>query len=409
MKTNKSVFTAFIFSTLFPILGVVYSFLKINDRNTKGMVIVISYFVFFFVLTVPPFQDLYRRYLENYLFLSVKSTYSSALIGHFDFIFYALSLFFRKNEIPFFYIPSIFTSLSVYMTLMSLDDLLKSKQRESAEIINYRFPFLVLFCFINIIVIALGLRFGLAVSLALRASTVGLVNRKKGSSYFLFILSCLTHFSMFFVFMIFLSSKFIKIKRHFVVPFSIVCAIFGGAVLPFVLSKFNLLGLSEYVTKGYVDGSLADSSSNMNAILISLYNYLLIFVFGYYHLTHNNNNKKFSGFINVFYISTFLIIISYTAFNRYFVGVGTFLLLLSVLSNCEFKNRSFKYIIIVLTILNVLFANIYVQRRPILLAKMWTGLYTPMPLRLTYNMNDFNAYLRHINSDGDWIGHEIHQ
>lgn len=373
------------------------------------MILLISFFVFFFVITVPPFQDLYRRYMENYILYNSDTSYSAAFSGHYDFIFYAICLFFKKNGIAFFYISSIFTSLSVYMTLMSLFDLYLNNRDEKITSITYRNAFVILFLFINILVIALGLRFGLAVALTLRACTSGLACNKNTRAYVLFVLSCLTHFSMIFVFMIYIASKFVRIKSYLVIPFSIICAVFGGAILPFILSRFNLLGLSEYVTTGYVDGNLANSSTNTNAIIISLFNYLLVLIFGIYHLTRPTWNKAFANFINVFYVSTFLIIISFTAFNRYFIGVGTFFLIIRLLSDCNFKNYVFKQLIIFIAVFNFLFTNIYVQRRPILLAQMWTGLYTPMPLRLTYNMHDFNAYLRHINSDGDWIGHEIHQ
>ena len=89
--------------------------------------------------------------------------------------------------------------------------------------------------------------------------------------------------------------------------------------------------------------------------------------------------------------------------------MGTFFLLLRVLSDIPLRGVILKNIIVLLAVFNLTFSNVYVQRRPILLGKMWNGLYTPSFLRLTYNMNDFEAYLKHINSDGDWIGHEIRQ
>ncbi len=409
MKVNKSSVFSFFLIIILPLLGVIYSLLKLKKGNAKLIIFSLSTFVFFFVLTIPPFQDLYRRYYESYFIYNYNTTFSEAMAGHLDFLFYALGLIFKKIGIPFFYISSIFTSVAFYMTMMALYDLHLNNEEDKFSANAYRLSFIILFCFINIIIIALGLRFGLAVAFSLRACTLNLERRSYLKSYILFFMACITHFSMLFVLMTFLLSKFVRVKNYLVIPFSLLCAIFGGAILPFILSKFNILGISEYVTKGYVDGSLADSSSNTNAIIIACYNYLIIFILAFFHLRLPTNNQKFNNFINVFFISTFIIIISYTAFNRYFVGVGTFMLLIRVLSDKPLNGFFIRNFFLLIALFNFAFSDIYVQRRPLTLAHMWDGLYTPSILRLSYDMNDFNAYLKYINTDGDWIGHEIRQ
>ena len=54
-------------------------------------------------------------------------------------------------------------------------------------------------------------------------------------------------------------------------------------------------------------------------------------------------------------------------------------------------------------IVNFLFQNIYLQRRPLMLGEMWQGLYTPSLIAMTRSDDDFKLLLKEIDDYGDWV------
>ncbi len=56
-----------------------------------------------------------------------------------------------------------------------------------------------------------------------------------------------------------------------------------------------------------------------------------------------------------------------------------------------------------LVITQMLFNNIYVMRRAILLGDMWYSLILLMLFILTLSTDRFNNYMKEIDSDGEWI------
>ncbi len=121
------------------------------------------------------------------------------------------------------------------------------------------------------------------------------------------------------------------------------------------------------------------------------------------------SNDKFDNFLNVLLVVCFSLTISITVFNRFLTMIIMYLLLIRYFMSSSFirKPAIITVGLIALIFYNSIFINIYVQRRPFLLGEMWKSYYTPTVLNLDYGMDDFNGYLKKINSDGDWIGHEL--
>ena len=66
-----------------------------------------------------------------------------------------------------------------------------------------------------------------------------------------------------------------------------------------------------------------------------------------------------------------------------------------------------KPMIVVILLFNITFINIYLERRQIQMARLWTGLYLPPAVLLYYNMDQFNNYLSELDSDGNWVKNKL--
>ncbi|HFO6257266.1 TPA: O27 family O-antigen polymerase, partial [Escherichia coli] len=101
--------------------------------------------------------------------------------------------------------------------------------------------------------------------------------------------------------------------------------------------------------------------------------------------------------------------LSITIFNRYFIGLISPLVFIggvSCLSRLSFKPL-FQMIIIITLLFNILVINIFLERRQIIMAKMWRGLYLPPAFSLLYSMRDFDNYLKEIDNDGNWVKNRL--
>ena len=119
MKISKSGVFSLVLSFLFPLLSVVFSFVKIERRNYRLMNLAISFSVFSIMLTIPPYQDLYRRYIENYLVYGPQTSYTEAITGHVDVLMYVVLLFMKQHDIPFYIFPAIQDGVVNYLFLSS--------------------------------------------------------------------------------------------------------------------------------------------------------------------------------------------------------------------------------------------------------------------------------------------------
>ncbi|MBS9131105.1 EpsG family protein [Escherichia coli] len=404
MNIQKKTVCSYFLSCINPLMGLIIGFFSITKQNSKSIITLISIIVFIYSARVPPLQDLYRRYWDTYLSYNSSTTIYEALTGRVDFLFYANSLFFYKLNIPFYIIPALYSAVSVYLILTTLTSAL-SRIPDFSSKKRYALSFLTLFSFINIISIALGLRFGLAVALTVRGVGCLYFEQKKVKSIIFLFAACLMHFSMLGIVFCILIASLIKLNKLQVFILSLLFYLLSSFVVPLILSKFNFWGLSRYVLAGYVEGKFSALPGNLNGMIVMIYRYIPMTLFLYFYLRRKTYFPDYENFIGVFLIFCFSLSLSVSAFNRFFAQTGIFFVVVNYFITKQYgiKKSIANQVIIMLVITQMLFNNIYVMRRAILLGDMWYSLILPMPFILTLSTDRFNNYMKEIDSDGEWI------
>lgn len=408
-RIRKSLLLSFFVTLVNPIIGALISFKTLSKKDEMKYFLVISLFVFSVLCYVPPYQDLYRRYTLNFLAYNNETSYIDVIKGHVDIIMYVTLLFFKKNGIPFFIYPALQSAIIIFMYFSAARDILNHIEASDKY---RRICYLLIFLTVNLLGAALTLRYAFAVSFFIRAVSLWFFTRKRKRSILYMVLAALTHFSMLFPIAVLVGSNFVKIKKRTIPLFSIIAFLCSSVALKYVLNNINLGGINDYASSGYVEGGFANTEATGNAAIVSIYRYAYdaFFFFIYWFAVYDDEKRtnKFLNFLNVYLVSCFLIAISVTAFNRYLNNIGSYLLFIAAFIYLKDRAKSLKFILLgALVVFNFLFQSIYLQRRPIMLGNLWQGLYTPTFNLLLYSDNDFNGYLKFINRDGDWIGHEL--
>ncbi|KQN43711.1 hypothetical protein ASE93_18255 [Serratia sp. Leaf50] len=409
LKLSKSGLLGLILAVINPIVAFAFVFLNIKRKNSSVMLLSLSICVFTIFCFVPPYQDLYRRYIDTYLSYNNNSDYSSVIQGHVDILMYVISLFMKRNDIPFYFFPAVQAGIVTYLFLSTINDLIDVVYKGEDKKVFY----LVAFLFINVIAGALGLRFYIAIALVTKGITVFYFKENKKQAIIYCILSLLFHFSMAVVVMAFIASNFIKLNKKFTPLLFIAGFITSSVLLLFVINSGWLGFIGQYVKAGYIDFSgNADVDTKGNAVLVLVWRYILVvmlfFVSYFYKFSPDEDKRvvRFINFVNVFLVVSSLTALSATAFNRYLIAVGSFLLLLNFFIAIKNKRKGvtlFNMIFTIVFIVNFLFQNIYLQRRPLMLGEMWRGLYTPSLIAMTRSDDDFKLLLKEIDDDGDWV------
>ncbi|WP_294912390.1 EpsG family protein [Tatumella sp. UBA2305] len=409
MRINIKIFRSFILIMLCPFLGFLGVIGNLNRKNQGVSIALISLFSGIMVTMIPPYQDLSRRFYETYNIYGDSTTFSEAVQGHVDVIYYLLTLLIKKAGLPFYYVSVIIVTSSVFNHLSALKMAVNKNYDASDSKLKYYYIFYL--SFVNIIVIALGLRMGWGVSFVIIGVSTYFFSNGKNTvkSISLLIIACLVHFAMIFAFMILIVSFVIKIqKKH--VPLLVAASIMSGKlIVPYILGNFSLGGISQYAINGYVDNaSFADTSTNLHENMVNYYNYVLAAVCLIFSFTHENEStRKYNSFVSLYISGCFLFSSFYIAFNRYFIEMGIYFYLISFLLSKRKSLEKYVTFIFVFSLLNLSFSTIYLQRRPIMLGEMWKSLVTPPVFYLERNEADFEGKLKYINSDGNWIGHEL--
>ncbi|MFC6378018.1 EpsG family protein [Tatumella terrea] len=409
MKINIKILRSFILIMICPILGFFGVIANFTRKNQGFSIALISLFSGIMVTMIPPYEDLSRRFYETYNVYGDTTTLREAIQGHVDVIYYVLTLLIKKSGLPFYYVSVIVVISSVFNHLTALKMAVNKNYEATDRKLKYYYIFYL--SFVNIIVIALGLRMGWGVSFVILGVSSYFFARRNNTfrSIVLLIIACLVHFAMIFAFLILAVSFFVKIqKKH--VPLLVVASIVSGKlIVPYVLGNFSLGGISQYAINGYVDNdSFADASTNLHENMVNYYNYMLAAVLLIFSFTHENEStRKYNSFVSLYISGCFLFSSFYIAFNRYFIELGIYFYLISFLLSKRKSLEKYMLFVFVFSLLNLSFSTIYLQRRPIMLGEMWKSLVTPPVFYLNRSEEDFEGKLKYINSDGDWIGHEL--
>ncbi|ELN2738036.1 EpsG family protein [Pluralibacter gergoviae] len=409
MKIQRSLGISLITVIILPIAGYIYSLISINKKNAQTIIYPICIFNFFLALRVPPYQDLYRRYLETYFDFDSSTTLLSVIDKKIDYLYYINTWIFYKLNIPFFVIPALYASLTllfVYKAYLNIGVL----NRIDINNITFKLSTLVIISFVNIIAIATTLRFGFAASIAVYGISCLYFCDKKLKGIIFLVIAVMMHISMLIVIGAVIISKFIKVNKIATVFFCLSACLFSTVIISYLLQRFNFFGLNNYFITGYVESAWGSFRTDFSTLFFLTVQYLILsFLFMSTYKNKNYYNKSFDNFINVFLVVCFSLTISITVFNRFLTVIGMYVLLFRYFSSDSFIKRNSIITIGLLGLFfyNSLFINIYVQRRPFMLGEMWKSYYTTPILNLNYGMEDFNNYLKYLNEDGDWIGHEL--
>lgn len=381
---------------LFPMIGFLLSLISI--RRTNNFIYLncfyISIFIFIIFIYIPPLGDLYRHYqLFEYIDLNDSKFYKL------DFLFYLNLIIFKKLCIPFFILPALYTSISVYLYLKSFEILYNKYSQNYVKITTLIAYVLIILLNISFFTTASGLRFGLSTALVIFSYSLIISKNKKLIPLIILLFASFIHFSSYLFIIIYFLSK-IKLNKFTFIILSII-AIITSQIIVF---------LFEYLTQmlnyghSYVLGKWADSSGkNLAGQIKIILNQTPFFLFLFLLIINRCTFKN----INIIYWSVIIALLtkfSFTLFLRFSV-VPTFIMLYILL--IAYKDKLIIYIILLFSIVYFLSDSIYGYRRQILLGNMWEALYKPPILKMINIDKDYNFMLNQINKDGLWIKNPV--
>ena len=404
-RNNVLLFFAFFLN---PFASVFLSLGAIKKNNIAFTIIIVSSLVFVVTLLTPPYQDLYRRYITTYYLYDPSTTLWEALEGKVDFLFYFFSWMLYKLDLPFYLIPALFSSVSCYCTLSAANHHWQKNNNEVNKGI-FLIGFLCIFSFVNVIMIASTLRFGLAVALFVKAISLYFLTGKKNKAYFYFIFSLSCHISLLLPLTAFFISRYFKISWFTCFILSLAMYMGSHFIIPLLLNIVNLGYINDYITVGYLSTDYANVTNNANTLLVQMVKWLLLVFFIILLVRHKSISPQYDNFIKILIVVSAMTALSATIFNRYFIGVLTPIVVIGALSNLSKINYKplLKLALMIVLIFNITVINVFLERRQIIMASMWEGLYVPPVFHLLYNMDKFNGYLNEIDSDGNWVKNKL--
>ncbi|WKX27172.1 EpsG family protein [Tatumella ptyseos] len=402
MKISKCLPLSFLLTFIFPIAGFFLSLVSISKKGMNRFpFFLISFFYFCFLIKLPPYGDSYRRYLDYESFNQAAGVLNF-LSGHPDIFYYLSIVVFKSLSIPYFILPAIYGAAMIYMLLCSLRNgsfIAGVEMSGKSKVVC----FLLILSSFDIINFSLGLRFGLAIAMTVYGITTYYSGKKKKGLLAL-IIALTVHFSMLFVFLCFILSRFIKINKKQILLFSILSYFFSATFLPFILNQFSFLSIAQYALEGYVESDWANASQNLNTLGVFLLRNLLQLGVLFLFLLNKKEYKKIDDFISIFIPAIFLVSISFSAVQRYLVVCN--LIVLSRILPCYyhliFRKRLITLFLFLYILISGVVLNIYVQRIAIIWGGLWSGYYTTPITLLFYTNDDFRIYLQQVDYDGNW-------
>nr|AXY99682.1 wzy [Proteus vulgaris] len=381
---------------LLPMIGFLLSLLSIRRRNNFLYLnsFYISIFIFIIFIYIPPLGDLYRHYQ---LFEHID--FNNPKIYKLDFLFYFNLIIFKNLCIPFFILPALYTSISVYLYLKSFEILYNNYSKNHVKITTLIIYVLIILLNISLFTTASGLRFGLSTALVIFAYSLIISKNKNLVPLIILLFASFMHFSSYLFIIIYFFSKIKLNKLTFIALSSI--AIIMSQIIVFLFEY--LVQILNY-GHSYVLGKWADSSGkNIAGQIKIILNQLPFFLFLFLFIINKNKFKN----INIIYWAVIIALLtkfSFTLFLRFSV-VPTFIMLYMLL--IAYKEKLIIYIILLFSIIYFLSDSIYGYRRQILLGNMWEALYKPPILKMINIDKDYDFMLNQINKDGLWINNPV--
>ena len=415
MRINKLMPLSLAMSMTIPLGGLILSFLSLDKKGMNRLpFLVMSMFYFFLLIKIPPLGDLYRRYLEIHAY-GPATHFSDIASVHTDILLYVNGWIFQLLKIPFFFIPAFYGGVMCYLLLAAFRNvtLIESSGRENRDVSSTRLAlaYFAVFSALNILNLVLGIRYGTALVFIIYAVTCYFSRSKLRCGVFV-LLALLMHFSMVFVFLVFVASLFFKVEKKFVLPLSIFFWLLSSVALRSILPSIAFMGIGDYAMGGYVDGSFSAVPNDSNTIMVAIITRSLGLASFAFYLLSKGEVKGFDRFLNIYIPCCFIMSVSYTAMGRY-LNIAQYLLAIRIcyvylfstgIDSARFRLLLRNYLV-VFALLSLLIINIYTQRRTLTMGGLWSYAWTSPVFLLNYSEQDFEKYLNDIDYDGYWIKH----
>jgi len=262
-----------------------------------------------------------------------------------------------------------------------------------------------------LIQLALGVRWGLAISIMLYGYFCWFSRGYNALGLIFISLSVLTHFSMIILVPVLISSLFINLRPRSFLFLSAISAIVSTVALPFLLSKMGTIG--SYATVGYGADNDINATGNLNSIIATglgfVYTaYFTILILLKWKKVDDKYYTKVRNVTLLLFVFTCLSAVSAVAFRRY-TNTLYYLFCICTFLHYVLITNQVKKLVILVCIFSFVFNGLYLQRRPLILSESWKGLYTPSVFYVLLNSDVYHDYLKDIDDDGDWKGNKINK
>lgn len=382
-----------------PIVGLVYSFFKINGRsNRRFFYLICSSFFAIVFLKNAPIHDAYRYYdrFNNTLKVDDIGFYTQ------DYFFDLIAIAFNYLGVSFYYIPSLFIFLTLFFSFLALEVLIRKYNFDQK---TQLFLILSIVILSNPIMISMGLRSYLAFSFLFYAIIL-FSHSESRCSYFFLVLSIFTHASFIIFSLPFLLLKFYNPNKIIVVIFSAILLISSS----FFVEKLTQIKFINIIFGDLLGYSQFDNLENKSARGLFFYYtvlYLKLFFIYYTYIRFdlkkaNSNQKKMYGYIGYMIIICSICSVSEVALGRYTTYAAFLIFFLFFIVRLKTINffKIDSLVLIFFLMFNFLILNLYVNRSVFYTGKpVQMSLLTPLNLIL-YSKEEYDKYLIDIDIDG---------
>lgn len=398
-RINKFNFLSLCLFFISPILGVLFSILSLkNTVNRRFLYIILSLFSGLVCLKNPPLHDAYRYYER---FNNIKS-FSDIGVYTGDYFFDFVSILFNNLDIPFYFVPSFFVFLTLYISFHALEIIINKYNFSKKNQLFLIFSILILS---NPIMISMGLRSYLAFSFLLYGSFLFIFTKSKLFIIYIF-LACITHASFFIFILPLILAKFYAPNKIILFLLSMFFFVFSDLIFNYFANisavSFVFGGLI-----GYGDFNNLEGKSERGLLFYYMVLYLKLFFIYYSYLTISKEKLDKHEIFLYNYIGYIILIFSVCSLSEVALGRYTgyaavfvyFICFISIVKNRS-KEKIKMLVLIFFILFNFVVLNIYVNRNIFYIGKpISMALITPLQITL-YSKHKYDLYLNHIEYDG---------
>lgn len=400
MILNLKNLISFILFIVSPIFGAIFSLLSLGKNKSNTILyLILALFFSFILIKNPPLLDSYR-YL---MFFDIVNT-SNLDIDSLNYVNFGLvSMLIDFLELPYYFIPFIFTFISIFILFMAFNKVARKYGFNSFYLI---IGSLVVVILANPLLISMVLRFYLASAFLIFSIFCYLCNENKKMVFFS-LLAVFFHFSTLYLILFVFLSHFINLSKNKTIFLSLLFLLFSQYLFPVIINYASVIPILSHF-EAYI---LLDIDKNINknsliVVYLSVFlNLVMVFLFFCVDFIHKDIFiEKLKNIIYFIIISISLSSYVFEAFNRYFFVLNflVFIYLLCYLyfNKMELKTFFVKYLLFFVLILKAFIFDFYIYR-PAILEGQPISLAIKSPLFIfLYTDDEYRSILSKIDKDG---------